>query len=136
MAKFKNFDEMLEMHKDDLLLVDFYANWCGHCKLVRPELDLVRSTFPYHKEDDTNNDNHLSMTHETDTQTTTAAEKEPKKVHVLNIDFGRFPKLGTRFEINDLPTILLFSNKLEIERFTGLEGARADNIIQHVKKYL
>lgn|GEM_PF-4031840 len=32
-VKYKTFDEMLEHHSDVPLLIDFYAPWCGPCKV-------------------------------------------------------------------------------------------------------
>lgn len=42
---------MLELNKDSydtnindgLILVDFYADWCGPCKLLAPELDKLQN---------------------------------------------------------------------------------------------
>ena len=33
------------------VLVDFYANWCGHCKMIVPELERVESNIKVIKVD-------------------------------------------------------------------------------------
>ena len=34
----ESFDELI---KDDIVLVDFYADWCGPCKMLSPIIDEV-----------------------------------------------------------------------------------------------
>ncbi|KAL3802687.1 hypothetical protein HJC23_012011 [Cyclotella cryptica] len=40
--RFKTFDEMLQYHSNVPLLIDFYAPWCGPCKLMKDELTKIR----------------------------------------------------------------------------------------------
>ena len=39
----ENFDEILKNHKGPLI-VDFYANWCGPCKMIAPILSRVSAS--------------------------------------------------------------------------------------------
>ena len=43
----ENFKELIK----EKTLVDFYANWCGPCKMIAPELEKVESTVKVVKVD-------------------------------------------------------------------------------------
>lgn len=43
----ENFKELIK----EKVLVDFYANWCGPCKMIAPELERVESSVKVVKVD-------------------------------------------------------------------------------------
>ena len=43
----ENFKELIK----EKILVDFYANWCGPCKMITPELERVESAVKVVKVD-------------------------------------------------------------------------------------
>lgn len=85
----QNFNDQLKKH--DILLVMFYAPWCGHCKRMKPEYlaaakELVKDGFS----------NCLAM-----------------------VDCTVNPEVTEQFNIEGFPTIKLFKNGKYIKDYTG-----------------
>ena len=57
----KNFNEQV-IKADGLVLVDFYADWCGPCKMMGPVLEKISDEFSDVKICKVNTDENQSLT--------------------------------------------------------------------------
>jgi thioredoxin 1 len=76
--------------KSGIVLVDFYATWCGPCKIFAPRLDEI-------------------------------ALEMGNKVVAGKLDTDRSRITAQKYNIRYLPTIILFKNGTEVQRFIGLQ---------------
>ena len=40
------FQDLLEKNTEKLIVVDFYATWCGPCKMISPKVEAMVSDYP------------------------------------------------------------------------------------------
>lgn len=71
-------------------LVDFWAPWCGPCRMQTPILEKL-----------------------------TASAEIEAKIFKLNTDEN--PEIAQKYGIVSIPTLILFENGKEIERFVGVQ---------------
>lgn len=64
MVYLKNKDELKELLKKDKVLIDFYADWCGPCKMLEPILEEVDKELEDLEIVKINTDNFLSLVRE------------------------------------------------------------------------
>lgn len=87
----KNFKEEI-LESKTLALVDFWAPWCGPCKMMSPVLDEL------------------------------AGELEGKvKIAKLNVDEPAHQSLAMEYEIQSIPNMKLFKNGKVIKDFIGFK---------------
>ena len=67
------------INSDVPTLVDFYAEWCGPCKHMKPILESVKNTVK-------------------------------DQARILKIDVDKNPQLAASFNIQGVPTLLLFKS--------------------------
>jgi len=83
----ENISQHLE--KNDIpVIIDFWAPWCGPCKIMGPNFEQAARSFK-------------------------------TKVRFAKVNTEDQNSLGTHFNIQSIPTLILFKNAKEIDRVSG-----------------
>lgn len=78
-----------------LMMVDFWATWCGPCKMVAPVIEQIAGTY------------------------------ESKGVVVGKVDVDEAPQLAQRFGVMNIPTVVFIKDGQEVDRKVGAMPAAA-----------
>ena len=81
----------------DKILVDFYAEWCGPCKMIGQVFESMEN-----------------------------------EVEVLKVNTDEFPDLAQKFGVMSIPTVILFKNGSEVDKFIGLRSK--EEILEFINK--
>jgi len=95
-----NFDSIIDGSKG--AFVEFFAPWCGHCKNLAPEYEIVGESF----------------------------DKEPSVI-IAKVDADAHKELGSRFDVHGFPTLKWFPKGSKTpEAYES--GRSADDIINFI----
>lgn len=82
------------------VLVDFFAEWCGPCKMMTPILHQLR-------------------------------EKMKDNIRILKLDVDKNPAVANAFQVQGVPTLVLFHKGKMVWRQSGVVAANVlENIIR------
>lgn len=99
-----NFSEEIEQ-SGDLTMVDFWATWCGPCRIIAPVVEQL------------------------------ADEYAGKGLKVGKLDVDQNPSTAARFGVRSIPTVLFFRNGEVVDRLVGAMpkpyfDEKIDNLLQ------
>jgi thioredoxin 1 len=86
-----SFSEVIQSDKP--VLVDFFATWCGPCKMMSPILHEVKTAVG-------------------------------DKITILKIDVDKNPEVSSQFQVQSVPTLILFKQGKVMWRQSGVVQAR------------
>jgi putative thioredoxin len=90
--------DVIEASRDALVLVDFWAEWCGPCKTLTPLLERVIAAA---------NHGHTAP-----------------RVKLVKIDVDKNQTLASQFRIQSIPTVYAFLGGQPVDGFQGALGER------------
>ncbi len=100
--QFSNFEELLA-YSERPILVDFYATWCGPCKMMAPILEQVNSQMS-------------------------------DRLQIVKVDTDKYPNLASRYQIQSLPTLVLFKAGQPVDRIEGV--VQVPQLLQYLQSSL
>ena len=82
------------------VLVDFSAEWCGPCRMMKPILQQLH-------------------------------QRMGEKIRIFKIDIDKSPSAATAFQVQSVPTLMLFQNGKTLWRQSGVvQATQLEKIIE------
>lgn len=101
--KYLNDDNFVKEISSGVTLVDFYADWCGPCRMMEPVIEELASEMN-------------------------------GKATIAKLDIEAAQQTTSTYNVTSIPTLILFKNREEVERFIGVKSK--DDLTRIISKHL
>lgn len=101
--KYLNDENFKAEVSNGVTLVDFYADWCGPCRMMEPVLNALSTEMQ-------------------------------GKANIAKLDIETSQQVTSTFNVTSIPTLILFKNGSEVERFVGVKGK--EDLSRVISKHL
>jgi thioredoxin 1 len=101
--KYLNDENFGQEISSGVTLVDFYADWCGPCRMMEPVIEELASEMV-------------------------------GRAKITKLDIESAQQTTSNFNVTSIPTLILFKNGQEVERFIGVKSKEDLNRI--ISKHL
>jgi thioredoxin 1 len=101
--KYLNDENFTQEIASGVTLVDFYADWCGPCRMMEPVIEEL------------------------------ASEMEGR-ANIAKLDIESAQQTTSTFNVTSIPTIILFKDGEEVERFIGVKSK--EDLNRFISKHL
>jgi len=91
------------IHQNKPVLVDFFATWCGPCKMMAPILEDLK-------------------------------KRVGDAVTIIKVDVDKNPHTAQHFQVQGVPTLILFKNGKPLWRQAGVVAAKDLEKIIHANQ--
>jgi protein disulfide-isomerase A6 len=99
----ENFDTVVDGSKH--VFVSFYAPWCGHCKTLAPDWEIVSNSF-----------------------------KQSSDIVITKVNADKYKALASKYEVSGFPTIKLFGKGSITVKDTYMGERTAESMVSYLNK--
>ena len=90
MKYIENIQDFENLTKNEVVVVDFYADWCGPCRMLTPVIENLVNQY-----------------------------SDNSRVAIAKLDVDKIGAVAAKYGVNSIPTIIFFKNGSEFGRAIG-----------------